>query len=401
MTVSDWTDADLNRAEEIWAEYRRHHDLSEKLGQTAGIDPASGRLWFGDSIQDVIAQRDANGIAGPLLFIRVGSATVAQAPLRVDANMSPNCNDDYRSASLFTLGASIFLVAQALIDSLSALFNVCQVQLLGIAASGGQIPLAAADVQDTRQRLLAALAIGIGLLAAVFLLIWLYRAERNARSLGAEGMRYSEGWSVGWFLMPVASLFMPYFVLRELWKASSPNATGEWRRTAVSPILGIWWAVCIIHGMLQYSPIPVLLGDRTLVCALDFAKKGIPNLAVAFREFALGRLISDLVEIAFCVLTVLVVVRIADLQERRAAGRCHTEARRITLRDLVVIMTVWALFLGIAKAMTSTPLAMCQLSLFLFGGFLICLGSARWKLPIAFAGIIVLWMVPLLAFVNQ
>jgi hypothetical protein len=73
MTVSNWTEADSNRAQEIWSEYQQRHDLSDRVGQTAGIDPASGSVWFGDSIQDVIAQRDADGTAVPLFFMRVGS----------------------------------------------------------------------------------------------------------------------------------------------------------------------------------------------------------------------------------------------------------------------------------------------------------------------------------------
>ncbi|MBM3995635.1 MAG: hypothetical protein FJ303_16005 [Planctomycetes bacterium] len=70
-----WTDADSARAQQIWSEYQRRHDLSGKIGQTAGIEPISGAIWFGDSIQDVIAQRDAGGSAAPLFFIRVGSET--------------------------------------------------------------------------------------------------------------------------------------------------------------------------------------------------------------------------------------------------------------------------------------------------------------------------------------
>jgi hypothetical protein len=75
MAVSSWTKADSDRAQEIWSEYQQHHDLSHKTGQTAGIDPLGGCIWFGDSIQDVIAQRDAAGSEAPLFFMRVGSAT--------------------------------------------------------------------------------------------------------------------------------------------------------------------------------------------------------------------------------------------------------------------------------------------------------------------------------------
>ncbi len=75
VTVSNWTEADSNRAQELWSEYQQHHDLSEKVGQTAGIDPVGDRIWFGKSIQDVIAQRYADGSETPLFFVRVGSAT--------------------------------------------------------------------------------------------------------------------------------------------------------------------------------------------------------------------------------------------------------------------------------------------------------------------------------------
>jgi hypothetical protein len=75
VTGSTWTDADSHRAQQIWSDYERHHDLTEKAGQTAAIDPASGRIWFGASIQDVVAQRDAAVCDAPLFFVRIGSPT--------------------------------------------------------------------------------------------------------------------------------------------------------------------------------------------------------------------------------------------------------------------------------------------------------------------------------------
>lgn len=75
MPTAKWSSADSVRAKQIWSDYERCNDVSGLTGQTAGIDPASGRIWFGDSIQDVVAQRDAEGISEPLFVIRVGSAT--------------------------------------------------------------------------------------------------------------------------------------------------------------------------------------------------------------------------------------------------------------------------------------------------------------------------------------
>ena len=72
MTVDDWTEADTQRARQCWAEYQRQYDVSDRRGQTAGIDPASGRIWFGASAQDIVAQMDAAGVAKPLYFVRIG-----------------------------------------------------------------------------------------------------------------------------------------------------------------------------------------------------------------------------------------------------------------------------------------------------------------------------------------
>ena len=72
MTVDDWTDVDTRRARQFWAEYQRQHDVSDRRGQTAGIDPASGCIWFGASAQDIVAQMDAAGVATPLYFVRIG-----------------------------------------------------------------------------------------------------------------------------------------------------------------------------------------------------------------------------------------------------------------------------------------------------------------------------------------
>ena len=73
MNISSWTTNDTDRAMRIWKEYQQNHDVSARKGQTVGIDPASGRIWFGDSIVDVGRQLDAEGVDAPLYFVRVGS----------------------------------------------------------------------------------------------------------------------------------------------------------------------------------------------------------------------------------------------------------------------------------------------------------------------------------------
>jgi hypothetical protein len=67
-----WTEADTVRASQIWEDYQITHDVTARQGQAVGIDPASGRVWFGDSAKDIVLRLEGEGIRVPLFFIRVG-----------------------------------------------------------------------------------------------------------------------------------------------------------------------------------------------------------------------------------------------------------------------------------------------------------------------------------------
>ena len=72
MAGVNWTETDTERARQFWAEYQRQHNLSDLRGQTAGVDPVSGRVWFGTSAKDIVSQMEAEGVTTPLYFVRVG-----------------------------------------------------------------------------------------------------------------------------------------------------------------------------------------------------------------------------------------------------------------------------------------------------------------------------------------
>jgi hypothetical protein len=73
MPVNTWTERDTERAQQCWVEYQRQHDVSERIGQTAGVDPVSGRVWFGTSAKEIVAEMEAEGVTAPLYFVRVGA----------------------------------------------------------------------------------------------------------------------------------------------------------------------------------------------------------------------------------------------------------------------------------------------------------------------------------------
>ncbi len=72
MPATKLTEAEIARAKAIWADFQRQHDVSNRKGQAVGIDPISGRIWFGESGVDIWRQLDAEGIDTPLYLVRVG-----------------------------------------------------------------------------------------------------------------------------------------------------------------------------------------------------------------------------------------------------------------------------------------------------------------------------------------
>ena len=114
---------------------------------------------------------------------------------------------------------------------------------------------------------IAAIDVLVFYASLVFFLRWIYCANVNARSLGASGMRFTPGWSVGWFFVPVANLVMPYQVMREIWQASSNpgNWKGEPVPAKIGAWWGLWWAVTLVSSFESDDP----LYARFAVLALE------------------------------------------------------------------------------------------------------------------------------------
>jgi hypothetical protein len=231
--------------------------------------------------------------------------------------MTTHAESGYRSTSTLALCAAVVFVAEAVITTLAAFSTVTQIDLLDAVRFGEAIAPGWLEALDGRQRLFAALQVGGWPLELPLFLIWVYRANRNARALGAEGMRYTPGWSVGWFFIPFASLFKPYLAIRETWKASNPASEEHWRRAPISPIFGAWWAVGVVQEMLQGGPLPTLLGQERLgnLITFSFSKLTIDSL----WEYSWRLLIWDVVSVTWSVLGLIVLLSITDLQERKRA----------------------------------------------------------------------------------
>ena len=97
------------------------------------------------------------------------------------------------------------------------------IQLLDRALRGEQITAEAATFNDNLLRSLSVAAIGAALLAGLFFLMWVYAAHKNLPALGTPHPKFTPGWAVGWFFIPIMNFFKPCQAIMELAEGSDPG----------------------------------------------------------------------------------------------------------------------------------------------------------------------------------
>jgi Domain of unknown function (DUF4328) len=87
-------------------------------------------------------------------------------------------------------------------------------------------------------------------LTGIVFVMWFRRARINAVASGWR-QRRAVGWTFWGWLVPVASLFVPFQLMGDIWRASLP----EDRRRKVAWLPGLWWtcflAGCVTKGVVH------------------------------------------------------------------------------------------------------------------------------------------------------
>lgn len=111
-------------------------------------------------------------------------------------------------ASMRTL--SFVLMALLAIDALWSVRDISlvahEISLLERVDAGGFVSFAEGAASDERR---TASAIGYTLLMVATVIVWCvwqFRGQRNLVAAGRGGLRFTPGWAVGWWFIPIANL---------------------------------------------------------------------------------------------------------------------------------------------------------------------------------------------------
>ncbi len=201
---------------------------------------------------------------------------------------------------------SIFLALVVVLDVVALVFDYMQIQMVGRVMRGEIITMAEATAIDSRQAVIGGIYLILFIITAILFCMWIHRAYRNLPSLGVDGLKYSPGWAVGGFFVPILNLVRPFQVTTEIWKASDPtteiNDSLAWKGASTSLLIISWWVLFLISGFLGNIMLRVALQAETL--------SGI--LTASYLTFA-----TDAVDIPAAILAILVILNIDRRQSER------------------------------------------------------------------------------------
>ncbi len=200
----------------------------------------------------------------------------------------------YRDLSGLTKLLKTLFIAGAVLSVISMLSSFLQLSLL----QSGHVTTEAADANDLRERVIGLIEMALFIFTTVFVSIWIVRANRNVRSLGAKDMRITPGWAVGYFFIPIVNLWRPYQAMSDLWRASQNPS--DWIRSNVGSAVPAWWTLWIISGIVG-----------RLAMQKSMAAHGIADLEAATWFY----IINSTLHIIICFVTLAMVSQIATAQK--------------------------------------------------------------------------------------
>jgi hypothetical protein len=137
------------------------------------------------------------------------------------------------------------------------------------------------------------------LLQMIAFFMWVYRINSNTHALRVVGMKFTPGWAVGWFFVPLASLWKPYQVLKEIWNSNHFTPIEETGIKKNATFIKWFWLFTLLSNHLAGIEV-----------AKWFTSQELPQLMLSNKL----TMISDFMDIPSFIMTIILVERIYKAQ---------------------------------------------------------------------------------------
>lgn len=212
-----------------------------------------------------------------------------------------------KNSKSLTSWVRYMLWAQIIVAVISIVSGNLEYQLLsdyqnGVYTSQEQA-IADGEANDLRQGIIGIIFLVVIVISGFLILRWIHRANYNARQLGAENMKFSPGWSIGYYFIPILALWKPYQAMKEIWKASKEPS--NWESQETSGILPLWWTLWLVSSVLGQAIFRLSMNAEEL--------EELKVLNIIYQ-------VSDVIDIALALVFMAIVNRIYNFQSSRTEG---------------------------------------------------------------------------------
>ncbi len=209
----------------------------------------------------------------------------------------------YNSLKTLALVSTVLLALNGLIAMIGIPSAIMQLDVLD-RIDLGTVSDAELESNDSREIMLGFVGMALYFAAGVAFLSWFHRAYTNLAHFGYE-RAHGTGWAIGAWFVPIISLYRPYQMACEIWRASDPEPPAELDILSKPPLLRAWWTLWIIG---------LVVGQIAFRLSLQ------ASTVDALRTSTTIQIVADVLDLLAAPVAIMVVRELTRRQEARAAA---------------------------------------------------------------------------------
>jgi hypothetical protein len=196
---------------------------------------------------------------------------------------------------------TVVFVITAVVCAVAVFSDALEWRLMDRIIAGEEVTDAEATANDNRQGTIGLVQLVLVIAAAVVFIRWMHAAYRNIYLVAPGERRYSPGWAIGSWFVPIMNLFRPKQMVNDIWRAGGRDAADA---QPGALLLG-WWLLWVLSSFI-----------------VNFAARSYMRADTA-EEIKTGTilyLVSDAMSVVCAILAIVIVRKGTDRLDAKAAA---------------------------------------------------------------------------------
>ena len=193
------------------------------------------------------------------------------------------------------------LVITVLVAAVAVVSDVLEWRLMDRLIAGEELSDAQITANDNRQATIGLVQLALGVAGAVVFIRWMHAAYKNLDVVAPAERRYSAGWAIGSWFVPIMNLFRPKQMVNDIWRAGGRDP----QDARPGLLLLAWWMLWLLSSFIVNAAARAYINADT---------------AEQIRTGTILYVISDAMSVVCAILAILVVRRGTDRLDAKAAA---------------------------------------------------------------------------------